>query len=297
MVLLEDSPADLPTPSGPMRTYTLRPVARGRYPGLVLFSEIFQVTGPIRRTAAMLAGHGFVVTIPEIFHDLLPPGAVLAYDTPGADKGNACKLGRPVKAYDDDARAALAHLAAHPCCTGRLGAFGICIGGHLAFRCAMNPSVAAAACFYATDIHKGSLGSAGDDTLARISRGDIDHCELLLAWGRQDPHISPEGRRLIYDALSGTSGASFQRGAGFQPAIPQPAPVGTSGAGVQPAVSPPRTANFSWLEFNAAHAFLRDEGPRYNPELARQCLGLVADLFRRRLGEGESGGGAVVQAG
>ena len=283
MVLLEEPPVDLATPTGPMRTVTLRPVAKGRYPGLVLFSEIFQVTGPIRRTAAMLAGHGFVVTIPEIFHDLLAPGTVLPYDTPGADKGNACKVGRPAKAYDDDARAALAHLAAHPCCTGRLGAMGICIGGHLAFRCAMNPSVAAAACFYATDIHKGSLGSGGDDTLVRVSRGDIDHCELLMAWGRQDPHIPPEGRRLIYDTLSAASGAGFQ---------PASSPRSSAASGTPAA----RTANFSWLEFNAAHAFLRDEGPRYNPELARQCLGLVADLFRRRLGEGESGGGVVVQA-
>lgn len=248
-----------------MRTYTLRPVAPGRYPGLVLFSEIFQVTGPVRRLAAALAGHGFVVTIPEIFHELLTPGQVLAYDTPGAEKGNACKVGRAVAAYDDDARAALAHLSGHAACTGALGVVGICIGGHLAFRAAMNTGVRAAACFYATDIHKGSLGSGGDDSLARVRRGEIDHCELLMVWGRQDPHIPLEGRRLIYDALNEARGEAKQ------------------------------SANFAWLEFNAAHAFLRDEGPRYNPELARQCLGLVADTMRRRLSEGDRGG-AVVQS-
>ena len=63
-----------------MRTYVFRPSAPGRYPGVLLFSEIFQVTGPIRRTAALLAGHGFVVAVPEIFHELDPPGTVLAYD-------------------------------------------------------------------------------------------------------------------------------------------------------------------------------------------------------------------------
>ncbi len=283
MVITEDPAVDLATPAGPMRTYTLRPAAPGRYPGVVLFSEIFQVTGPVRRLGAMLAGHGLVVAMPEIFHELLAPGEVLAYDTPGADKGNACKVGRPVAAYDDDARAALAHLAGHAACTGKLGSVGICIGGHLAFRCAMNPAVKAAACFYATDIHKGALGKGGDDTLARVSRGDIDHCELMMVWGRQDPHIPLEGRRMIYDALSGT------RGAGLQPATP---PVPTASAAAET-----RTANFAWLEFNAAHAFLRDEGPRYNPELARQCMGLVADLLRRRLGEGETGAGVVVQGG
>ena len=70
MILQEDPSVDLQTPSGPMRTYVYRPVAPGRYPGLVLFSEIFQRTGPIARTAALLAGHGFVVAVPEIFHEL-----------------------------------------------------------------------------------------------------------------------------------------------------------------------------------------------------------------------------------
>ena len=45
MILEEDPPVDLGTPSGPMRTYVYRPVAPGRYPGLLLFSEIFQRTG------------------------------------------------------------------------------------------------------------------------------------------------------------------------------------------------------------------------------------------------------------
>ena len=175
-----------------MRTYVYRPVAAGRYPGLVLFSEIFQRTGPIKRTAALLAGHGFVVAVPEIFHELEPAGAELAYDQAGADKGNADKIGKPVAAYDADARAVARPTSqASPHCTGKLGAMGICIGGHLAFRAAMNPEVLAGACFYATDIHKGSLGPGGDDSLARA--GEI-RGEMLMVWGRQDPHVPGEGR-------------------------------------------------------------------------------------------------------
>ena len=37
--------------------------------------------------------------------------------------------------------------------------------------------------------------------------------------------------------------------------------------------------NFQWLELNAAHAFLRDEGPRYNPALAAQCYSFALGLF------------------
>jgi carboxymethylenebutenolidase len=36
-----------------MRTYLFRSATEGRYPGLLLFSEIFQVTGPILRALPM----------------------------------------------------------------------------------------------------------------------------------------------------------------------------------------------------------------------------------------------------
>src|SRR5262245_23801277 len=128
-MILEEETTELATPTGPMRTHVYRPVAAGRYPGVVLFSEIFQRTGPIKRTAALLAGHGFVVAVPEIFHELEAPGAELAYDQAGAERGNADKIGKPVSAYDADARAVLAYLASSPRCTGKLGSVGICVGG------------------------------------------------------------------------------------------------------------------------------------------------------------------------
>jgi carboxymethylenebutenolidase len=251
MLLAEDPFVDLETPSGPMRTYVYRPLpavgtAAGpaRFPGVVLYSEIFQRTSPIHRLAQLVAGHGFLVAVPEIFHELEAPGAVLAYDTAGADRGNRHKLEKPVAAFDADTRAVLDHLTQHPACTGKLGALGVCIGGHLAFRAALAPDVLAAACFYATDLHKGSLGKGGDDSLARA--GDVAG-ELMMVWGRQDPHVPDEGRALIQTRLV-LAGCTF-----------------------------------SWHEHNAQHAFLRDEGPRYDPELARTSYGMVIDLFRRRL--------------
>ena len=249
MIIHDTESADIYTPTGLMRTYFFRPTAEGRYPGLVLFSEIFQVTGPIRRTAAMLAGHGFVLAVPEIYHELEPAGTVLAYDGAGAERGNQHKITKTLASYDSDARAALDHLMSLPHCTGKLGVMGICIGGHLAFRAAMQPDVLATACFYATDIHKRSLGEGmHDNSLDRIA--EITG-ELLMIWGRQDPHIPREGRALIYSALS-DAGRHFQ-----------------------------------WHEFNAAHAFLRDEGPRYDPAVARICYGMALELFVRKLGEGD----------
>jgi carboxymethylenebutenolidase len=249
MTIKDAETIELTTPSGPMRTHVFQPVAPGRYPGLLLYSEIFQVTGPIRRTAALLAGHGFLVAVPEIYHEFEPAGTVLAYDQAGADRGNTLKTTKELAHFDADARAVLAWLKNHPAGTGRLGALGICIGGHLAFRAAMNPEVLAAVCFYATDIHKRGLGRGRhDDSLDRL--GEIKG-ELLMLWGRQDPHVPLEGRLKIHAALGA--------------------------AGV----------NFTWHEFNGAHAFMRDEGARYDPELALQCYQLALALLRRKLGEGD----------
>src|SRR6266404_2263430 len=178
-----------------MRTHIVLPAAPGKYPGIVFFTEIVQVTGPIRRTAAMLAGHGYIVAVPEIYHEFEPAGTVLAYDQAGADRGNALKITKELGSYDTDSRAALDHLKNRPDCTGKLGVMGICIGGHLAFRAAMNPDVLAGVCFYATDIHKRSLGKGmKDNSLDRV--GEIK-AEMLMIWGRQDPHIPPEGRNAV----------------------------------------------------------------------------------------------------
>jgi dienelactone hydrolase len=63
-------------------------------------------------------------------------------------------------------------------CTGKIGATGMCLGGHLAYRCALDKRVSASVCYFATDIHSRTLGtnSTGkveDDSLERTAKGDI----------------------------------------------------------------------------------------------------------------------------
>jgi carboxymethylenebutenolidase len=243
-----DSVADIATPTGPMRTYFYAPHDPHRTEkraGLVLYSEIFQQTPPVRRLAVNFASLGYLVAVPEVYHAHEASGCVLGYDDAGKNRGNALKQIIAMSDFDADARAAVDALLKHPGCNGRVGAVGICLGGHLAFRAALLPEVRATACFYPTDIHSGTLGKGGNaDSLARAR--DI-RGELMMVFGRQDPHIPTVGRRAIYDALDA--------------------------AGVW----------FTWHEFNAAHAFLRDEGERYDPATARLAIGLAADLFGRCL--------------
>lgn len=41
---IRQSQVDIETPTGRMRTYILQPNAPGKYPGIVFYSEIFQVS-------------------------------------------------------------------------------------------------------------------------------------------------------------------------------------------------------------------------------------------------------------
>ena len=247
MIIRSDETADIAVPGadGVMRLHLFRPAVAGCFPGVVFYSEIYQVTGPIRRLAAFLAGQGYLVAVPEVYHEYEAPGTVLKYDQPGTDRGNILKITKPVAAFDADSKATLAWLGAHDACNGKLATLGVCLGGHLAFRAALDPSVSAAACFYATDIHSGTLGAGkSDDSLARM---DQLKAETLFVWGRQDPHTPFAGRQAIRERLEE--------------------------AGVR----------YEWHEVNAAHAFLRDEGPRYDPALFLQGVGWMLALFQRVL--------------
>lgn len=245
MILRSDDYDDLPADDGVMRVHWFRPVGEGRYPGLILYSEIYQVTAPIRRLAAYFAGHGYVVAVPEVYHDYEPAGTVLAYDAAGTNRGNALKIAKPVAAFDSDAGSALDALAAHPACTGRIGTIGVCLGGHLAYRAALDPRVSAAALFYPTDIHSGTLGEGrSDDSLARMAEL---RAETVFVFGRQDSHVPFAGRETIRARLE---------------------QVG---------------ATYEWHEVNAQHAFLRDEGPRYDPALFATATSWALALFARVL--------------
>jgi carboxymethylenebutenolidase len=239
---------DLDTPTGPMRTHVytpVRPAGSRRFPGLLLYPEIYQQTGPIARLSTQIASHGYVVMAPEIYHEHEPPGTVLGYDPGGTEKGNAYKHRTKLSTFDNDAAVVIRALGEHPGCNGRIGAVGFCIGGHLAFRAALNPAILAAACFYPTDLHTGTLGEG--DNADSLARAPEIGGELAMIWGRQDPHIPADGRAAIYRALTDAGRV------------------------------------FTWLELNAEHAFMRDEGARYDPEAARLAMWVALALFQRAL--------------
>ncbi|MCO4799950.1 MAG: dienelactone hydrolase family protein [Colwelliaceae bacterium] len=244
-MIIQKETHDIETNTGAMRTYIFRPEASGKFPCIIFYSEIFQQTAPIARTAAIMAGHGFVVLVPEVFHELNPIGTVLGYDDAGKDKGNQDKWTKPLEHHDSDTEALIMFAQRQSYCSGKVGAMGVCIGGHLAYRAAINENILAASCLYATDIHSGDLPSnEGNDSLSRTK--DIK-AELQMVFGKQDPHVPDEGRMKIHMNLIKSGN------------------------------------HFSWHEFNAQHAFMRDEGDRYDPQLALRVYGMAVELFSRAL--------------
>lgn len=219
------------------------------------------MTGPVARFARQISGHGFIAAAPSSYHEFTGP-APLAYDAADTDRGNAWKVAKTLPAYDEDARLAVDHLLALPTCDGAVGAAGMCLGGHLAFRCAFDERVRAAVCYFATDIHSRSLGEGmNDDSLLRVK--DI-RGELVMIFGKKDTHVPRAGRDAIRKALED--------------------------AGVV----------FSLYEVaHAQHAFIRDElsKGRYDPAISGICFQMLLELFQRTLRSdlGPAAGAAEVE--
>lgn len=251
-MLITETHKDVPTKAGgDMRIFIFHPTVpnypKAKFPGVVVFSEIYQVTGPVARFARQIASQGYIVAAPSSYHEFTGPEP-LAYDGPGTDAGNEWKITKTVEAYDEDATLSIDTLLELPTCNGRVGATGMCLGGHLAYRCALDPRISSAICYFATDIHSSTLGKGKkDDSLARTN--DIKG-ELVMIFGKMDTHVPPEGRDLIRKTLH-EAGVTFSF---YEPA---------------------------W----AQHAFIRDElsKGRYDAALSGICFEMLKELFNRTL--------------
>jgi carboxymethylenebutenolidase len=245
-MIVTSSYENLAAGGGPMRTFVAAPQAAGRYPGVLFYSDIFQLTATMVRSCVRLAGYGFVVAAPEIYHRTEPAGAVIPFDDAGRARGLENAMQTAVADFDADCRTALDYLASHSSVApGKIGAAGFCIGGHLAFRAALQPDVKATVCFYGTGIHDGRLGKDAD--AGSLQRADEISGTLLHVWGTQDPHIPDEGRTVIAQILRAK---------------------GTS---------------FSERFYPAEHAFMRDEGPRFDPESTDQAFAEMIASYRAAL--------------
>ena len=179
-----------------MRTFVAQPKAEGAWPGVVFYTDIFQLTESSLRWAVRLAGYGFHVAVPEIYHRVEPPDTVLGFDDAGKARGQADAEAITTAEFDEDIAAAIDHLCARDL---PVGASGHCTGGHLGFRAAFDPRVTGTALWYPTGLHDGKLGKDASDALQRA--GEIEG-ELMLIFGTRDPHTPQRGRDAVSFGLN-----------------------------------------------------------------------------------------------
>jgi carboxymethylenebutenolidase len=185
-----------------------------------------------------------VVCVPEIYPHGELAGVALEFDDAGKEAGQAAAAATTTAQFDADRAAVLDHLAALPDVEG-LCAVGFCIGGHLAFRAAFDPRVAATVCFYPTGLHDGALGADAD--AGSLALADMIGGRLMIVFGSRDPHVPGDARLQVVSALyaAGLTDLELHVFAGGE------------------------------------HAFMRDVGARHDPELTDLALHSAVSFLER----------------
>ena len=237
---------DLPRGDRVMRTFVARPDDERRYPALAFYSDIFQMTESTQRMAVRFASYGFVVAAPEIYWRFEAPGTAIAFDDPGRDRGMDDAKRMRVRDFDDDIAVLVAFLkSCEDVVPGAIGAVGFCLGGHLAFRASFDPAVKATACFYPTGLHDGELAQDADAGSLALAANIGGF--LLIVFGTADPHTDAAGRDVVAAGLAATN------------------------------------VRYRISHYDAAHAFMRDVGARWDPQRTDEAFAEAIALFGAEL--------------
>jgi carboxymethylenebutenolidase len=232
-VKLTEQRVHIPAADGEIEAIVIEPVGSRPTRAVLYYSDIFQLTESTLRTARRLASAGFLVCLPEIYPREFP-GQALEFDDAGKQAGLAGAAHTTTAQFDADRAAVLDHLEQRDDVES-IDVVGFCLGGHLAFRAAVDPRVTSTVCFYPTGLHNGSLGSDEADSLARAA--DVGG-RLMVIFGSADPHVPADARLHVISALyaAGLEHVELHVYSGGE------------------------------------HAFMRDVGPRHDPVLTDLAL-------------------------
>jgi carboxymethylenebutenolidase len=161
-----------------------------RGPGVLLLTEMFGVTGPMRAAADDLARAGFPTLAPNLFWRGAPSG-VLAYEGPERAQAFARLQAFDTAGAIADMRRAAAALSDQAACAGPLAAVGFCMGGRLAVLAALELGVAAAISYYGLGISTDAARLAGLE------------CPIQLHYGLADEHVAAAEVAAVADAVAG----------------------------------------------------------------------------------------------
>jgi carboxymethylenebutenolidase len=161
----------------------------GTGPGLVLWQEIFGVNEHIRAVAEQYALDGFVVLAPDAFWRQAPR-VELGYEGTERQRAIALMQGYAADQALADIAVGVAALRARPEVAGaKVGTFGYCMGGRLAYLAAATAGVDAAVAFYGGGIHH------------QLDRAAAITCPLQFHYAELDDNIPLDAVARVQAAL------------------------------------------------------------------------------------------------
>jgi carboxymethylenebutenolidase len=200
---------DLSTPEGVLDCHVFEPAGSGPWPAVVLYMDAFGVRADLDVMASRLAGAGYVVAVPNLYHrsGAFPPFDPALVAAGGAERDRFMGMIRSINGdlVMQDTAAVLAHFDARATVrTGPIGTVGYCMGGGYALRAAgvFPERVAAAASF-----HGGSLATDRPDSPHRLA--SRMRARLYVGGAGIDPGFTDEQRQRL-DAALRAAGVNYE---------------------------------------------------------------------------------------
>jgi carboxymethylenebutenolidase len=178
------------TRDGQCPVHVFTPGGEGPWPAVIVYMDAFGIRPALMQLGERLAGGGYVVLVPDLFHRY---GAYGPLDPKEAFAGDFRGMVGPLMATTDNARAAqdtealLGHLDTRDDFTGKVGMVGFCMGGGMAITAAGTYPERIAA---AISFHGGRL--ATDDPASPHLLAPKIRAELYIAVADNDRSCPPE---------------------------------------------------------------------------------------------------------
>jgi carboxymethylenebutenolidase len=192
----------LTTAEGPMPTYEVRPEGGAQVPGVMLCMDAAGLRDSMRRMADRVAGAGYHVLVPELYHRLGPyrpfDPATITTDAPERERLFGMLATVTTETVTVDATACFDHLVALPSVRGgKAMVHGYCMGGRVAFTLAgsLPDRVAVAASFHGAYLVTGAPSSP--HLLAERIRARV-----YVGWADEDGSFTPDNAATLEAVLT-----------------------------------------------------------------------------------------------